>query len=343
MKKIFLCIEVLLFFTCLTSASSEELGKISTIDSGKKEITVSIKSGINLKMGDLLEVHTEDGNIIFDVVFPMMTTSKCKIKGKGKLSALSKGMVVYRFNKVEDKVKEEIIGKKGEIKKFGDIEFVSIPGGTFKMGSNIGEVMFLHVDNDSPIHKVTVDSFYMSKFLVTQKTYSEIMGTNPSHFKSDDNLPVESVNWDDAMEFCKKFSDKYNVKARLPYEAEWEYACRAGTISEYYWGNEMNGDYCWNGENSNNQTHPVGGKKPNVFGLYDMSGNVWELCVDWFSKDYYKISPKKNPTGPSTGHEKVARGGCYYYDLLGLSSSSRMGLKPDERSEVVGFRIVVTP
>lgn len=216
----------------------------------------------------------------------------------------------------------------------GNIEMVKLPGGTFQMGSN-------ESDNEKPVHKVTVDAFSIGKYEVTQSQYEEVMGTNPSKFRGG-SLPVEQVSWDDAMEFCKKFSEKYNVNARLPYEAEWEYACRAGTSTKYYWGDELNADFHWYDVNSDSKTYPVGQKKPNAFGLYDMSGNVWEWCIDWYSDSYYKSSSSKNPMGAPGGSDRIMRGGSWYVCGDCLRSSYRGWAEPGERSFHDGFRIVVT-
>ncbi|MDI6788565.1 MAG: SUMF1/EgtB/PvdO family nonheme iron enzyme, partial [Planctomycetota bacterium] len=176
--------------------------------------------------------------------------------------------------------------------------FVLIPGGTFRMGSNDGH------DDEKPIHEVTVSNFLIGKYEVTQGVWQKIMGNNPSHFKGD-NHPVEQVSWNDCQEFCRK------AGLQLPTEAEWEYVCRAGTNTKYYWGNESNSNYMWYDKNSNSTTHPVGQKKPNAFGLYDIIGNVWEWCQDWYDANYYKNSPKDNPTGPSSGEYRVLRGGSW--------------------------------
>jgi len=331
MKRILLCVCSILLLTGNTTGVEKEVGVIGNIDTTKKEIIVNNRSGTNLNMGDLLEIQSEKGKIIIEVSFPMMTTSRCKIKNKGKLSELSKGMTVYRYSKDDEPAEET--GKAGNIKKIGNIEMIMLEGGTFQMGSDMS-------DDEKPVHSVTIDQFWIGKYEVTQKQYEEIMGTNPSKFK-EDNLPVEQVSWNDAIEFCKKFSKKYKVKARLPYEAEWEYACKAGTSTKYYWGNEMNGDYCWYDKNSDSKTHPVGQKKPNAFGLYDMSGNVSEWCADLYDADYYKESPSKNPTGAQNGNLRVLRGESWYDISLGLRSSGRFRWLPEVRFYNYGFRVVV--
>ena len=189
---------------------------------------------------------------------------------------------------------------------------------SFQMGSNDGEA------DEKPVHEVTLNSFLIAKYEVTQAQWQKIMGNNPAKFKGDNN-PVEQVSWDDCQSFCQK------AGLRLPTEAEWEYACRGITHpvpsghpsprnnrdsvatpqegTKYYWGNEANGDYMWYSANSGNTTHPVGQKRPNGFGLYDMSGNVWEWCQDWYGN--YGGNALTNPTGPASGQYRVLRGGSW--------------------------------
>jgi formylglycine-generating enzyme required for sulfatase activity len=244
-----------------------------------------------------------------------------------------------------------------QTKTIGGIEFVCIKGGSFMMGSPDSDSNALSWEK--PPHKVTVSPFWMGKYEVTQKQYQDIMGTNPSHFVGTDHdpskhfvgtdhdpskYPVEQVSWHDAKSFCEKFSAKYGVTVRLPYEAEWEYACRAGTTTKYYWGDSMNDAYCWYGGNSGDKTHPVGQKLPNAYGLYDMSGNVCEWCKDWWESNYYASSPEKNPTGPSNGTFRVLRGGSYFitvFSVLFVRSANRAGIYPTSWSDSDGFRVVV--
>ena len=203
---------------------------------------------------------------------------------------------------------------------------VRIPAGTFVMGSNDGE------SDEKPARQVTVSGFYMDKTEVTQEQYERVMGNNPGTFKGCPTCPVEMVSWNDAKAYCEK------VGKRLPTEAECEYAARAGTSTKYYWGNDMDGDYAWYYNNANSKTHPVGQKKPNAFGLYDMCGNVWEWCSDWYDKNYYRSSPADNPQGAATGSCRVLRGGSWRNGDYSLRSAGRGWNYPDNRLGYVGFR-----
>jgi formylglycine-generating enzyme len=226
---------------------------------------------------------------------------------------------------------------------------VRIPGGTFMMGTSD------YSTDEEPRHRVTVSSFYMGKYPVTQKEYREVMGTNPSNFKGD-NLPVEQVSWYDAINYCNRLSQKegltpaytgsgtnvtWNSNAngyRLPTEAEWEYACRARTTTPYYNGNSV-GDVAWYSDNSNGRTHTVGEKQANAWGLHDMLGNVFEWCWDW--KNYYTSNAQTDPKGgPSNNFGRVVRGGCWKYSAQSLRFTIRTANDPTIRSAINGFRVV---
>ena len=192
-------------------------------------------------------------------------------------------------------------------------------------------------------HEVTISKpFYMGATEVTQAQYQAVMGTNPSWYKGATN-PVDGVSWNDATQFCKKLSEKTHQIVRLPTDAEWEYACRAGAQTAYSFGDDPSalGDYAWTYGNSGWKTHPVGQKKPNAWGLYDMHGNVWEWCADWFGED-----PKgavTDPSGPATGTLRVQRGGSVCNpDDDALSNAVRAGNSPRSPLSCNGFRCAMT-
>ena len=195
-------------------------------------------------------------------------------------------------------------------------------------------------------HEVTLTkTFYMSKYQVTQEQYQQVMGTNPSDFKGNNN-PVGNVTWDDAQEFCKRVTKRMMASVpdpslcRLPSEAEWEYACRAGTQTNYYSG-DMEDDLkrvAWYSANSTNTPHPVGQKEANAFGLYDMHGNVWQWCQDWFSA--YSPTPVIDPQGPAQGDGHPLRGGSWLDGPRACRSDFRIAADPDLRCSVFGFRVV---
>ena len=198
---------------------------------------------------------------------------------------------------------------------------------------------------EKPAHPVTLTQpFYVGKFDVTQEQYQQVMGTNPSYFKGKDN-PVEQVSWDDAQAFCKKLSEQTTDRVRLPTEAEWEYSCRAGTKTTYYSG-DTDKDLdrvAWYGANSKSTTHPVGQKESNFFGLYDMHGNVWQWCQDWYSENYYGKSEAENPQGPAQGAVRLLRGGSWDFNPMICRSANRCRYDPVNRYYNIGFRVVLVP
>lgn len=230
---------------------------------------------------------------------------------------------------------------------------VLVQGGTFMMGEEKG---FLDFGKDNIAHKVSLSSFGISKYLVTQRLWKAVMGTsatlsNPSYFKGDD-LPVEKVSWDDIQTFLQKLNAQTGKQYSLPTEAQWEYAARGGHKSSFdkggqggfkYAGSNNLNEVAWYYDNSSNKTHPVGQKLPNELGLYDMSGNVWEWCQDWYDADYYKKSPTNNPTGPTSGSIRVLRGGSCYAYAVHCCIAYRSNGTPAYRNYFVGFRVVFVP
>jgi len=235
---------------------------------------------------------------------------------------------------------------------------VLVEGGTFQMGEGVVGGFF----GKGPVHTVVINSFYMSRYEVTQREWREMIGSTPSHFTGD-NLPVENVSWSQAVAYCNLRSIKegltqvyrgldkpdsitcnWNANGyRLPTEAEWEYAARGGrnqNLYAYSGSNDVDA-VAWHETNSGGRTQPVGQKQPNALGLYDMCGNVWEWCWNWFDKNYYASSPVNNPRGwdpqGALYQSRVVRGGCWSY-VLGVTS--RGARPPAHRENIIGFRVV---
>jgi formylglycine-generating enzyme required for sulfatase activity len=208
-----------------------------------------------------------------------------------------------------------------------------IQPGTLLMGSEMGD------GDEKPVHQVTISKpFYLGVCPVTQAEHEQAVGSSPSFFQGA-NRPVDSVSWNDAQEFCRKLSQKEGVQYRLPTEGEWEYACRAGSTTEYCFGDdeERLGDYAWCGGNSGSETHEVGQKKPNAWGLCDMHGNVWEWCQDWLGD--YPEGPQTDPTGPASAQCRLLRGGSWGYDAYLCRCAYRFSDAPD--SDVLDYGVRV--
>ena len=222
------------------------------------------------------------------------------------------------------------------------MQFKLIPAGEFMMGSRTDDPG--RPDHETPQHRVRITKpFYLGIFEVTQAEYEKVMGANPSHFEGS-SRPVEQVSWEDATEFCTKLSEVDEKNAyRLPREAEWEYACRAGTTTRYSCGDELEPEYAWFQGNSGEQTHPVGEKRPNAWGLHDMHGNLYELCADWYAPDFYGRSPLDDPVGPLTGSRRVSRGGGWPRRSRSCRAASRAFPPAGWKCYDQGFRVVAVP
>jgi formylglycine-generating enzyme required for sulfatase activity len=233
-------------------------------------------------------------------------------------------------------------------------DMVPIPGGQFTMGDND--------EPDATPHEVVVSPFLMDKCLVTQERYQKLMGDNPARWKATTN-PIEQVRWSDAVKFCNARSQAEGLKPcynldtwecdfeangyRLPTEAEWECACRAGTKTAYFFGDNASqlGDYAWFEKNSGGHPQPVGQKKPNAWGLYDICGNLWQWCNDFYGVEYYAQSPKENPRGPKEGDSRVVRGGAWKFSGDNCRSGYRYNENPGYVDvcfgyDIYGFRCV---
>lgn len=224
---------------------------------------------------------------------------------------------------------------------FTGMQFVLIPAGKFEMGSLFEEKD--RSDSESPVHKVTIqNSFYLGRSAVTQKQWEKIMRNNPSHFKGEDR-PVEMVSWEDALKFVTKLNDKEGTdKYRLPSEAEWEYACRAGTQTRCFFGEDESklNEYAWHAGNSGAKTHAVGRKKPNLWGLYDIHGNVWEWVQDEWHDNYNGAPSDGSVWEEGNGVYRVSRGCSWLCDTGFCRSAGRFKREPESCFANLGFRLL---
>lgn len=227
--------------------------------------------------------------------------------------------------------------------KSTDIEMIFVEGGTFTMGCTALKKSDC-VTDEAPQHSVTLDGFYIGKYEITQLQWRIIMGIDPPdlNFKGCDNCPVERISWNDAMEFVNKLNQLTGKNYRLPTEAEWEYAARGGNKSKSYTysGSNNADDVAWFNKNSSGRTHNAGLNKANELGLFDMSGNAWEWCQDWYEDTFYTTSPGFNPVNLKTGQYKVLRGGSWIGGTEMLRVSRRHRNSPGDRGLYSGLRLV---
>ena len=237
--------------------------------------------------------------------------------------------------------REQLVGEKikfkilvGDNKSF-EPEMVFVEGGTFQMGSSSGE------SDEKPVHSVTLSGFNIGKYEVTQAQWNAVMGSNPSNFSGCDNCPVENVSWNDVQQYITKLNSQTGRNYRLPTEAEWEFSARGGKSSKgfiYSGSNDLNA-VAWSSNNSGSKTHAAGGKQANELGIYDMTGNVWEWCSDWYGN--YSSYSETNPTCASSGRYRVLRGGGWDRDAFSCRSARRNCYFPDCRDYHYGFRLVL--
>ena len=215
---------------------------------------------------------------------------------------------------------------------------VWVDGGTFRMGATSEQGS--EISDEKPVHSVTLSGYYIGKTEVTQALWKAVMGSNPSNLKGD-NLPVEQVSWNDCQEFIRKVNALTGQNFRLPTEAEWEFACRGGNNSRgyKYSGSNYIDNVAWYDGNSGDKTHPVATKSPNELGIYDMSGNVWEWCADWYGD--YSSGRQTNPKGPYDGSRRVGRGGSWFIGARGCRSSDRYFDHPTVRYLNLGLRLAL--
>jgi formylglycine-generating enzyme required for sulfatase activity len=269
-------------------------------------------------------------------------------QGETWIAQLTRPQVTRTYNQAEIRAKYGLRPPSWTL----DGVFKIIPAGIFTMGSPKDEP---DRSTNEIQHEVTISkAFYMQTTEVTQSQWTAVMGTEPwkgvvpflDNVKEGPNYAATYVSWDDAVAFCKKLGEKEGNTYRLPTEAEWEYACRAGTKSTWSFGNDEKvlGDYAWNVNNAvrfgEEYAHQVELRSPNAFGLYDMHGNVLEWCSDYYGEDYYIQSPKQNPTGPASGSHRVSRGGSWVNSGTYTRSAFRKSVDADARTNQYGFRLV---
>ncbi|MDY5738202.1 MAG: SUMF1/EgtB/PvdO family nonheme iron enzyme [Candidatus Onthomorpha sp.] len=225
-----------------------------------------------------------------------------------------------------------------------EFKMIKVEGGTFSMGATSEQSSDARY-NEYPVHSVTLSDYYIGETEVTQELWEAVMGSNPSFFTGNNQRPVEKVSWYDCQEFIKELNQLTGKKFRLPTEAEWEYAARGGKYSKgyvyKYSGSNDADEVAWYDDNSGDETRPVAIKKANKLGLYDMSGNVYEWCNDWYDDNYCRNSSQTNPTGPSKGACRVLRGGSWDVNDRGVRVSSRGDSTPDLRFIDIGLRLAL--
>ncbi len=323
------------------------------IDFGRKLGTEYMVAGSISKLGDtysinlrLIDTKGKDAGV------KNRANEKCKCS-EDELFNTAKSVAALVMGKKKPKIERVAEPAAPEGEAFTNsigMKFVLIPSGTFMMGSPSNEPKR---DSDERQHRVTISKpFYMQTTEVTQGQWREVMGNNPSYFKNcGDDCPVEKVFWNDVQGFIRKLNQKEGTnRYRLPTEAEWEYACRAGTATPFYFGDclstdqaNYHGNYpmpgCSKGE-YRKRTLPAGSFQPNAWGLYDMHGNVYEWCQDWYGE--YPSGHATDPAGPSSGTYRVLRGGSWYNAAWFMRSADRYGYAPDFRSGDLGFRVART-
>ncbi len=270
----------------------------------------------------------------------------CSPPESSGLTTLSFPMTAEQAQQVQENAARQLGVPKDLRLDIGDgveIECVFIPAGEFLMGSPNTETQ--RGSDEGPQHRVWISTpFYMGKYEVTQAQWQAIMRKNPSTFKGEDTLPVESVSWEDCQKFCRWLSARVGQTVRLPTEAEWEYACRAGSPTKFYFGDRYSDldDYAWYSKNSGKKTHPVGRKKPNAFGLYDLHGNVWEWCEDVWH-DHYRGAPTDGSAWTKGGNSarRIVRGGSWEYGPADCRAAYRNGSSTRCHECGSGLRVVV--
>ena len=291
--------------------------------------TTTLILPISEKKGILVAIFAPS-NAVANVTWSSDNTAVATVSSTGEVSAITAGMANITAKTVDDEITATCVVT------VLPLEMVFVQGGTFTMGSSSGS------SDERPTHQVTLSSYSIGKYPVTQAQWVALMGSNPSHFRKVDDYPVESVSWDDAYEFIRRLNALTDLNFRLPTEAEWEYAARGGNQSEgfIYSGSNNIDEVAWYYNiNSALSTAPVGTKAPNELGIYDMSGNVTEWCNDWYGA--YNANAKTNPTGTAGGAHRILRGGSWTGSNNLCRVSYRTFNLPIARNNWYGFRLAL--
>lgn len=322
---------LLAFFLMAGMVTAQNITIVESMQQGKQIIITYTLD----KTADISVYCSIDGGKTFGIALKQVSGDV------GKNVAAGNNTIVWDVLAEVDKLQGDNICFKVKASSFGDMEMVFVQGGTFTMGCTSEQGSDCDAD-ESPSHRVTVSDFYIGKYEVTQKQWKAVMGNNPSYHKGD-NLPVESVSWLDIQKFVKRLNAQTGKHYRLPTEAEWEYASRGGNRSNgyKYSGSNVIGNVAWYDGNSGSETHPVGSKFPNELGLYDMSGNVYEWCSDWYGS--YGSSAQSNPVGAANRSNRVLRSGSWDSNERICHVSFRYSYYPSRRYRSFGFRLVCLP
>jgi formylglycine-generating enzyme required for sulfatase activity len=314
------------------SANNLDLEELEHIDYIRQECCISEKEA-----SELLQQKTFNNKIIehkdkitFEWIRNLIPDKEQTVVNEIKQEEIKPELRNYP---IENSKKEE--SPPSNYTKIHGFEFILVEGGEFTMGDKEFK--------EATPHKVKLDSFYIGKYPVTQEQWMDIMGNNPSAGgKQNNKKPVNTVSWHDCQEFIKKLNIKTNKNFRLPTEAEWEYAARGGKMSRgyKYAGSDDINDVAWYEKNSDNYVHKVGQKKPNELDIYDMSGNIYEWCSDWYGEYYYRKSVYNNPKGPLSGEYRVLRGGSWSHDAGYCLVAYRFDGYPDDGNDFRGFRLL---
>jgi formylglycine-generating enzyme required for sulfatase activity len=336
-------------------AEREKIAAATSASAAEKAARLVKLAGLAGRGGDFddaLELLTEAQGLGADVVSKVASVRRGKAlmaRKAWKDAAASLGRILQEYPGDEEAASLLAAAKKGlgpaptltlDLGGGVTLEVIYVKPGRFRMGSAEGW------GDEKPVHEVVITKgFYIGKYEVTQAQFKTVTGVNRSTFKGD-TRPVEEVSWGDADDFCKRVGERVGKVMRLPTEAEWEYAARAGSAGNYCFGNdEADLDrYGWYIRNSGKTTHPVGAKEPNAWGIHDMHGNVWEWLGDWYDRNYYTTTPRDDPQGPerATGR-RVLRGGCLDNKASGCTATERSSSRPTGRDNDAGFRVVVEP